>query len=346
MATLETQQLDEVIASNRRRMLTLGGAALAGLALSSIAKAQSAPTDADVLNFALNLEYLEAEFYTLATAGTTIDQMSIGITGTGTQGTVVTKPGGPAACKVPFTMPLIQSYAMETANEERNHVTFLRAALGTAAVAQPQVDLYNSFNALAPLLAGIGLTSFDPFADDASFLLGAYIFEDVGVTAYTGGAALLSSAVNIDAAAGIQAVEAYHAGLVRTSIYGLDQTANTVKSAGGTVPAGTLRAVTQAISKLRASVDGSNSVSATRLDGDDIGVGTQMVALNGTSLSYTASSIVDASTTGSINLPGTATTSGSLVFSRTPAQVLRIVYANAAGTAGGFFPAGLNGNVK
>ncbi len=343
MATLETQQLDEVIAGSRRRMLTLGGAALAGLALTSVVQAQTTLTDADYLNFALNLEYLESQFYTLGASGQTIDQVGLGLTGTGTQGTVITKPGGPTACKVPFKITAVMNYATEIAMEERNHVSFLRSALGSAAVAQPKIDLYNSFNTLAGLLGISGLTSFDPFADDASFLLGSYIFEDVGVTAYTGAAPALTVATNLGAAAGIQAVEAYHSGLIRTSLYGLDQAPSTVASAGGTVPAGTLRAVATAISKLRASVDGTMSTGATHTMGDDIGLGTQTVSLNTTS-SYTASTLVDATTTGSIN-PST-TTAGSMVFARTAPQVLRIVYASASGTPGGFFPAGLNGNVK
>lgn len=338
MATIETQQLDEVIASSRRRMLTLGGAALAGLALSSMAEAQSTTlTDADYLNFALNLEYLEAEFYTLAASGQTIDQMGLGISGAGTQGTVAVKSGGPSACEVPFANTLVQSYAQEIATEERNHVKFLRGALGTAAVAQPAIDLVNSFNALATKLPGLSLTSFDPFADDIHFLLGSYIFEDVGVTAYTGAAPLLTTTSNLDAAAGIQGVEAYHAGLVRTVIYGLDQSATTLG------PAGTATAVAASISKLRVMLDGSK-VSAQSADGDDVGLGTQQVTLNG-SANLTASAIVNATTTGSINAAGTNGTAGSMVFARTAAQVLSIVYAGGSGK-GGFFPAGLNGNVK
>jgi hypothetical protein len=338
MPTLETQQLDEVIASSRRRMLTIGGAALAGLALSSLAEAQSATlADADYLNFALNLEYLEANFYTLAAAGVTIDQMGIGLTGTGTQGTVTVKSGGPSACKVPFTNTLVQSYATEIAKEERNHVSFLRGALGSSAVAQPAIDLVNSFNGLATLL-GLGLTSFDPFASDINFLLGSYIFEDVGVTAYTGAAPLLTSAANLDAAAGIQAVEAYHAGLVRTVIYGLDQSATTLGAAG------TARAVATAISKLRATVDGSNSISSSRMQGDDIGLGTQTVEMNGVSGAI-ASTLVNATTTGSINAAGSTGTAGSMVSARSATEVLAIVYAGGSGK-GGFFPAGLNGNVK
>jgi hypothetical protein len=338
MATQETQMLDEVIVKSRRQMLALGGAALAGIAVHSIAKAQTtALTDTDYLNFALNLEYLEANFYTLAASGQTIDQVGIALTGTGTQGTVTVKGGGPAACKVPFTNTLVQSYAMEIAMEERNHVSFLRGALSTAAVAQPAIDLVNSFNGLATLL-GLGLSSFDPFANDINFLLGSYIFEDVGVTAYTGAAPLLTSSSNLDAAAGIQGVEAYHAGLVRTVIYGLDQSTTTLGQPG------TASAVATAISKLRATVDGSDSISSTKLDGDDIGLGTQSVTLNGTS-GMTASTLVNATTTGSINAAGSSGTAGSMVFSRSAAQVLAIVYAGGSGK-GGFFPAGLNGNVK
>jgi hypothetical protein len=338
MASSETQMLDEVIVKSRRQMLALGGAALAGIAVTSIAKAQTATlTDTDYLNFALNLEYLEANFYTLASSGQTIDQAGLSLTGTGTQGTVTVKGGGPAACKVPFANTLVQSYAQEIATEERNHVNFLRGALSTAAVAQPAIDLYNSFNGLASLL-GLGLSAFDPFASDINFLLGSYIFEDVGVTAYTGAAPSLTSSSNLDAAAGIQGVEAYHAGLVRTVIYGLDQSPTTLGQPG------TASAVASAISKLRATVDGSNSISSTRMDGDDIGLGTQTVNLNGSS-GVTASTLVNATTTGSINSAGMTGTAGSMVFARSAAQVLAIVYAGGSGK-GGFFPAGLNGNVK
>ena len=347
MATLETQHLDEVIAASRRRLLTLGGAALAGLAFTSFADAQTTTlTDADYLNFALNLEFLEANFYTLAATGQTIDQVGLSLKGTGTQGIVVTKGSNNyKSCQVPFKNTLVQSYAMEVAMEERNHVSFLQSALMTNAVAQPQIDLYNSFNLLASLL-GLNLTSFDPFADDASFLIGSYIFEDVGVTAYTGAAPLLTTPAYLDAAAGIQAVEAYHAGLIRTTIYGLDQTTNNIAGAGLTnAPAGTLRAVASAISKLRASVDGLMSTTSTRVQGDDIGLGTQMVALTGTSTNFQASTLVDATTTGSINAPtGSTGTAGSLVFARGYANVLPIVYAGGSGK-GGFFPAGLNGNI-
>jgi hypothetical protein len=329
MATLETQQLDEIIVDSRRKMLTLGGAALAGMAFAGFAskpaQAQSAPayTDADILNFALNLEYLEAQFYTLATAGKTIDQVGLGI-GAGTSatggGSVVTKSGGPGSCLVPWTIPAIQAYATETAQEERNHVTFLRTALGSAAVAQPNIDLYNSFNTLASA-AGIA-SSFDPFANDYNFLIGAYVFEDVGVTAYTGAAPLITTPAYLGAAAGILAVEAYHAGLIRTSIFGLD-------------PSNTkgLQMYTKKISATRMALDGSTTV-------DDIGVGYQTVAADLTGRANTAATIVDAQT-GSPNY--------SKTYSRTTTQVLQIVTGSPTPPASGnkfkgvFFPDGLNG---
>ncbi len=244
---------------NRRAALLVGGATLAGLALSksALAQAAAAVTDTDILNFALNLEYLEAQFYTLAATGKTIDQVGIGITGpSGAAGGTVTVKSNPM---VSFTTPLLQQFAAELATEEQNHVTFLRTALGASAVAMPNIDLLNSFNALA-LAAGLGAT-FDPFASETNFLLGAFIFEDVGVTAYLGAAGLISNKTYLDKAAGILAVEAYHAGSIRTRIF----------QAGAGA-----QAAASKIAATRALLDGTGN--------DDIGVG----------ISAGAATIVDA----------------------------------------------------
>ena len=219
-----------LLTSNRRKLLRNAGlgtafAAASGLSLFGSRGAQAsaaAPTDADILNFALNLEYLEAEFYLYAVDNTGLSTNDIN--GVGATGTVI---GGSA---VPFKTQAIRDYAFGIAIDEQAHVQFLRAALGSAAVARPQIDLVNSFNtaALAAGLIGPGET-FNPFADEQSFLLGAYIFEDVGVTAYHGAAALIQNKDYLTAAAGILGTEAYHAGIVRTLLYQMGLSDATLK---------------------------------------------------------------------------------------------------------------------
>ncbi|MGI8433364.1 MAG: ferritin-like domain-containing protein [Nocardioidaceae bacterium] len=204
----------------------VGATALSGLDTAAAATTGSAATaplgasvspngisDSAILNFALNLEYLEAEFYSYAAFGEPLNYDLT--TGGGTRGGVT---GGRM---VNFQTRAVRNYANEIARDEILHVRFLRDALGSAKVAQPSIDIQSSFTAAARAagLIGPGQT-FDPYANENNFLLAAFIFEDVGVTAYKGAAPLIDNKTYLDAAAGILAVEAYHAGLIRTSLYG------------------------------------------------------------------------------------------------------------------------------
>lgn len=176
----------------------LAGATLMAGKLNLLEKVEAGTiTDVDILNFALNLEYLEAEFYTIATTGKRIDEVGIGIDGKGNAGPTT---GGK---KVDFSGDFskrLGAIVNEITYDEQQHVILLRAALGSDAVAKPAIDL----DAL-----GIG------FANFKEFLVLSRAFEDAGESAYGGAAPLITSKAYLSEAVRIGLTEAQHASNIR-----------------------------------------------------------------------------------------------------------------------------------
>lgn len=183
-------------ALDRRHFLTgvgavsaaVAGAAVLGCGNSTLPYVDAATQpEVDVLNFALNLEYLEATFYSYVVTGKDLDSSLTG--------------GGPAPTGAPgqITSPNAQINDLfgEILFDEFSHITALRTVLGQLAVARPQLNLA----ALATISA-------------LNYLQIARLFEDVGVTAYAGAASTLTGN-NVTAAAQILAVEGFHTGALR-----------------------------------------------------------------------------------------------------------------------------------
>jgi hypothetical protein len=161
--------------------------------------------EVDILNFAINLEYLEAEFYTYATTGKSITSFGIATKGCSNGGNPENGATTKGGAKVSFSKDesILHDMATQIGADERAHVVLLRGALGPSAVAMPNIDL----SAL-----GFG------FENQNDFLRAARILEDVGVTAYAGAAGMLKTPDIITAAAGLLGAEAEHAAAIRTHI--------------------------------------------------------------------------------------------------------------------------------
>ncbi len=231
-------------APSRRSMLGMGriaaaaGVSVAALAATRAANAAPTITDADIFNFALNLEYVGSEYYLHGVLGYGLSQYNSSLTtgSVGTQGSVTVPTG---STLVPFTDEAIAYFAIQLANDELAHLEFIRTVLGASVIAEPSIN----FDAFTPIMQAAGVISanevFNPFANEQSFLLGAYLLEDTCVSALTGAAALLTSKTNLAYAAGLLGVEAQQAGAIRGFLAQLG-----------------LDAQTDAVSALRAKLSG------------------------------------------------------------------------------------------
>ena len=145
-------------------------ASLFAAATAAPTKRQAALTDGDILQFALTLEHLEATFYAEAVAKFSAQDF--------------VNAGFDAG---------FYANLQEVASDEATHVSFLTSGL-TAAGAVPVAACTYSF----------------PYTDPTSFMSLAKTLEGVGVSAYLGAAAAITSKAYLTDAAAILTIEARH----------------------------------------------------------------------------------------------------------------------------------------
>lgn len=156
-----------------KRALVAGGTVLAGGALAAglprlAASAQSPEQDAEIFNFALLLEQVQAAFYREAADMAELDAELL-------------------------------EFAKVVAEHEREHVGYLRDALGSSAREEPETFF--------------GAATTDP----EEFAAAAITLEDLAVAAYNGQAANLTKDA-LRAAATVVSVDARHAAWIRAIV--------------------------------------------------------------------------------------------------------------------------------
>jgi hypothetical protein len=190
-------------ALNRRRFITAlgmtGAAAGVGL-MSGCTTTSSVPVatavgagQTDILNFLLNLEYLQATFYSYVTTGADISA-STGVTAT--SGAITGTLSAPLVFTGTYASQ-ITDLLNEVYFDELNHVRGLRTILGSAAISRPAINLA-AFGAITATNA----------------LSIARLLEDIGVTAYTSAIAGLTTS-NATYIGQILGAESFHSGALR-----------------------------------------------------------------------------------------------------------------------------------
>ncbi|KAL7123734.1 hypothetical protein ABFS83_14G002500 [Erythranthe nasuta] len=263
-------------------------------------------SDIDLLEFPLNLEYFEAEFFSWGALGGGLDTFAPNLT-----------MGGPSpiGARKARLSPLIKDIIAQFALQEFGHLRaiqktvpgFPRPLLNLSAESFATV-MNNAFE--KPLQP-----SFDPYANDINYLLASYVIPYVGLTGYVGANPKLKSPTSKRLVAGLLGVESGQDAVLRTLLY--------QRAFVKVYPYEfTVAEFTDRISSLR------NKLGKKGLKDEGLIVKPVQGA------------------EGRISGNVLAGDQDSLSFDRTPEEILRIVYGSGnENQPGGFYPKGGDGRI-
>ncbi|XP_057806110.1 desiccation-related protein PCC13-62-like [Salvia miltiorrhiza] len=282
-------------------------AALLSLFLLAGAGAAGIPgSDVDLLEFPLNLEYLEAEFFSWGAFGRGLDAFEPNLT-----------KGGPPplGVKKANLTPLIEDIIAQFAFQEFGHLRAIQQTV--SGFPRPLLNLSAaSFATVMNSAVGKALVPpFDPYASDINYLLASYVIPYVGLTGYVGANPKLISPISKRLVAGLLGVESGQDAVIRALLY--QRAMTKVHPYGYTV------------------AELTDKISALRNKLGDAGIKDEGLIVE-----------PSAGAEGRIAGNVLAGDENSLAYDRTPEQILRIVYASGKETQpGGFYPKGASGNI-
>ncbi|KAK7329593.1 hypothetical protein VNO77_23763 [Canavalia gladiata] len=279
---------------------------LASLVIASAAAKPKPPSDNDLLEFPLNLEYLEAEFFLFGSLGHGLDVVAPDLA-----------QGGPSPIggKLAHLDALINDVILQFAWQEVGHLRAIKSTV--KGFPRPLLNLSSaSFAEAVNSAFGKPLQPpFDPYANDVNYLLASYLIPYVGLTGYVGANPLLQNATSRKLVAGLLGVESGQDAVIRALLY--QRRTLLVHPYGVSVGEFTDR-----ISKLR----------------NKLGKG----GLKDEGLVVTKVQGAEGKIRGNI----LAGDKYSVAYARTPEEILRIVYASGdEHVPGGFFPKGASGHI-
>ncbi|XP_075652716.1 ferritin-like catalase Nec2 [Castanea sativa] len=275
---------------------------------SEITKSNSSllEVDVDLLEFPLNLEYLEAEFFLYGALGYGLDKFAPNLTLGGP-----TPIGGKRANLGPFTRDVIKQFALQ-------EVGHLRAIQSTVkGFPRPLLNL--SAESFAKVVDSAFETKlvpcFDPYRNGLNFLLASYLIPYVGLTGYVGASAKLQDPKSKRLVAGLLGVESGQDAVIRALLYKYKNIK--VRPYGKTVAEFTSR-----FSQLRDKLGNAGVKDEGLVVPKDEG----------------AEGLI----TGNV----LAGDKYSVAYDRTPEEILRIVYGSGdERKPGGFYPKGADGRI-